>query len=57
MSCEHCAKAVTKALNEIEGVKNAKVDLSKGEASFEESQPVEEKVLRERIKNAGYEVG
>lgn len=57
MSCQHCVKAVIKALNEIEGVRNPTVDLSKGEASFEESQPVEEKVVRERIQKAGYEVG
>ena len=28
--------AVTKALNEIEGIKNVKVDLAKGEADFDE---------------------
>jgi len=57
MSCQHCVKAVVSALNEIEGVENASVDLASGEASFEESQPVDEIVLRERIKKAGYEVG
>ena len=56
MSCQHCVKAVIKALNEIDGVKNATVDLEKGEASFEESQPVDDKVLQERIRKAGYEV-
>lgn len=57
MSCEHCAKAVVKALSEIEGVTDAKVDLSKGEASFEESNPVDDDVLRKRIEKAGYELG
>lgn len=57
MSCEHCVKAVVKALSEIEGVANVKVDLSKGEASFEESKPIDENVLRERIQKAGYELG
>ncbi len=57
MSCEHCVKAVVKALSEIEGVTNAKVDLAKGEASFEESTPIDENVLRERIQKAGYELG
>ena len=28
MSCNHCVMAVTKALNEIAGIKNVKVDLS-----------------------------
>lgn len=57
MSCEHCAKAVVKALSEIEGVSNARVDLSKGEASFEESKPIEDDVLRKRIEKAGYQLG
>ena len=57
MSCQHCVKAVAKALDEIEGVANVTVDLSRGEASFEETKPVDEEVIRDRIKKAGYEVG
>lgn len=57
MSCQHCAKAVTKALGEIEGVSNVKIDLDKGEASFDEQNPVGTDVLRERITKAGYELG
>ena len=57
MSCQHCAKAVNKALSEIEGVADVKVDLSKGEVSFEEAKPVEWSVLKERIEKAGYELG
>lgn len=57
MSCQHCVKAVVKALSEIEGVSNVKVDLSKGEASFEESKPINNDILRERIQKAGYELG
>ena len=57
MSCQHCVKAVVKALSEIEGVTDVKVDLSKGEAVFEEVKPVDMEVLRESIKKAGYQVG
>lgn len=57
MSCQHCVKAVTKALNDIEGINNVTVDLSKGEASFEESKPVEDRIVFESIRKAGYEVG
>ena len=57
MSCQHCVKAVAKALNEIDGVENVKVDLSRGEASFEETKPVDSAVLKECIEKAGYEVG
>ena len=57
MSCQHCVKAVTKALGDIEGVRDVKVDLAKGEASFEETVPVALEVLQEKIKKAGFEIG
>ena len=56
MSCNHCVMAVTKALGGIEGVSNVKVDLAEGEATFDEATPVDRKVIRERIKKAGFEV-
>ena len=56
MTCNHCVMAVTKALGEIEGVKDVKVNLEKGEAVFEEAKPVDMNIVRERIKKAGYEV-
>jgi copper chaperone len=56
MTCNHCVMAVTKALNEIEGIQKVNVDLSKGEATFEETQPVDISVVREGVKKAGYEV-
>ena len=56
MSCNHCVMAVNKALKEIEGIKDVKVDLEKGEATFEEAKPVDMNIVRERIKKAGYEV-
>ena len=31
MTCGHCANAVTKASEQVEGVKDAKVDLASGE--------------------------
>ena len=57
MSCNHCVMSVTKALNEIDGIKNVKVDLNKGEASFDEVKPVSMDTVKERIEKAGYEVG
>jgi len=55
MTCNHCVMAVTKALNEIEGIKGVKVDLERGEAFFE-GKPVDMDLVREKIKKAGYEV-
>mgnify|MGYP001014803744 CR=1 FL=1 len=57
MSCQHCVKAVTKALGELEGVADVKVDLMAGEVSFEESNPLADDVLREAVKKAGFELG
>jgi copper chaperone len=56
MSCNHCVMAVTKALGGIDGISNVKVDLSKGEATFDEARPVDRAIIRERIKKAGFEV-
>ena len=56
MSCNHCVMAVTKALGGIDGISNVKVDLAKGEASFDEAKPVDRTIIRERIRKAGYEV-
>ena len=56
MSCNHCVKAVTEALNEIDGIRDIKVDLAKGEATFDEVRPVHLETVREKIKKAGYEV-
>jgi copper chaperone len=56
MSCNHCVGAVTKALGGIDGISNVKVDLAKGEASFDEAKPVDRAIIRERIRKAGYEV-
>lgn len=56
MSCDHCVMAVTKALNEIDGIKDVKVDLAKGEAAFEEEISVDMNMVQEQIKKAGYEV-
>ena len=56
MSCQHCVMAVKKALNAIDGVTDVEVDLEKGEATFTEAKPVEQTILRERIKKAGFEI-
>ena len=35
MSCQHCVRSVTSALQSVEGVERAEVDLSKGRATVE----------------------
>ncbi len=56
MSCNHCVMAVTKALNDIEGIKNVNVDLAKGEADYDEVKTPDMDIVRKAIKKAGYEV-
>jgi len=56
MSCNHCVMATTKALNEVDGILNIRVDLEKGEAAFDEASPVDMNTVKEYIKKAGFEV-
>jgi copper chaperone len=48
--------AVTKALDEIEGITNAKVDLEKARAVYDETAPVDLNRVKEAIKKAGYQI-
>jgi copper chaperone len=57
MSCQHCVKAVKKALEEIDGISDVTIDLAKGEAAFQEASPIDEVFLKEKIQKAGYELG
>jgi copper chaperone len=56
MTCQHCVMAVTKAISSLDGVKEVKVDLKSGVATYEEVKPVDPKVVAEAVKKAGYEV-
>lgn len=56
MSCQHCTASVTKALSEINGVKDVTVDLEKKEASYTESTPVSLETIRAAIAKIGFEV-
>jgi len=56
MTCNHCVMAMTKALKEIDGITNVKVDLQKAEATFDEARAVDMEVVKERIRKAGYDI-
>jgi copper chaperone len=49
-------KSVTKALNQIEGVKNVQVDLGKGEVRFDNTKEVASDRIEKVIEDSGYEV-
>ncbi len=56
MSCQHCANRVIKALEGISGVKDVRVDLKAGTATFERSEGVKMEEIARAIKEAGYQV-
>ena len=56
MSCQHCVMSVTKALNQLDGIKNVQIDLAKGEVRFDNTKSVASDRIREAITDAGYEV-
>jgi copper ion binding protein len=57
MTCEHCKARVEKALSSVDGVKSAKVDLKKAEATVSFSKDVADDVLKKAVIDAGYEAG
>ena len=57
MHCQNCVKSVTKALSEVDGLSEVKVDLSLGLASFVEDKPVPAEVIRQAISDIGFEPG
>ncbi len=56
MSCQHCVVSVTKALGQLEGIKNVQVDLAKGEVRFDNTKEVASQRIAKAIEEAGYEV-
>ena len=55
MHCEHCVKAVTEAINKVDGA-SAKVNLSQNEAVVSYDRELDEEKLKRVVKDAGYRV-
>ena len=53
MSCEHCVKAVTEALQEL-GVVDVTIDLATGTTYIDSALDIAEEALREAVHEAGY---
>ena len=53
MTCEHCVRAVTKALQGVAGVANVSVDLSAGRARVD--GPADPASLLRAVEKQGYE--
>ena len=56
MSCQHCVKAVTQALNSLPGVSGVRVSLEDREAVFESTEEVDMELVRKAVEDAGYRV-
>lgn len=56
MTCNHCKHSVESALQELDGVKEATVNLERGEVSVEFTAPVSIEVIGAAIDEAGYEL-
>lgn len=57
MSCEHCKSAVSGALNNLEGVSQADVNLETGtvDVNYDEAK-VDDVAMTEAIEDQGYDV-
>lgn len=56
MSCPHCVKAVTKALQSVEGVSDVHVDLASKQATLQASEAVTDDMLKQAIADADFTV-
>jgi copper chaperone len=56
MSCQHCVMSITKALNQLEGIENPQVDLTKGEVRFDNRTEVPSSRIVKAIEDAGFDV-
>jgi copper chaperone CopZ len=48
--------SVTKALSQLDGIKNVQVDLAKGEVRFDNTRGIGSDPIQKAITDAGYEV-
>jgi len=56
MSCQHCVMSVTKALSQLDGIKNVQIDLAKGEVRFDNSKSLASDRIQKAITDAGYQI-
>jgi len=54
MSCQHCVKSVTEALEGL-GAKGVSIDLLSGDVTYEEDAPISKDEIKETITKIGFE--
>jgi copper chaperone len=55
MTCEHCAKRVTEALEKIDGVVSVSVDVKEGKA-YVQGENIDIAIMKKAVTDAGYDV-
>lgn len=57
MSCSHCENSIIKAVGELKGIKNVKVDLKTKKVTVEyDPKKADLKTIRDAIEDQGYDV-
>ena len=56
MSCDHCVKAVEKALKNVEGISDVSVSLANNQATAQCDTSITDNILKEIIEEEGYGV-
>ena len=54
MSCQHCVKSVTEAMEKL-GAKDVSVDLLSGDVTYAENAPIDKDAIKEAITRIGFE--
>lgn len=55
MSCQHCVKSVTEAMEQL-GAKEVSIDLLSGDVTYSEDAPIGKDAITEAITKIGFEV-
>ncbi len=56
MTCQHCVNAVTGELDALPAVQSVDVDLESGAVTVTSDGPLDERVVKEAVEEAGYEL-
>ena len=56
MTCDHCVRAVTQEVGEIDTVQSVQVDLDGGRLTIDSTLPLDEDTVAAAVDEAGYEL-
>jgi copper chaperone CopZ len=56
MTCGHCKDTLTKAIGGVAGVSRVEVDIASGQVTVISSGDLDDKVITDVVRDAGYEI-